>query len=602
MEDLEKYIFDPRNPQKCKVYKLLLNIMKRNDHVAFVSPFYFFRIFEKRFDFIKDELWDLPEAFDFLDIVEKVKLYIEQYSILDLIKRIKIEDDNFDKLFPSILGVLGRPDALFQINDKIKNIDFETFFQFINEDWANCSYGDFSGRKKNFVFFTKSLTIPNIIQPEMASVLIMSRDDYLLEREMDPLAVENSLENVSPLLLDAPEDVNLLLEILQRDLQVGRKALVDKTIRYVPFLAEFNAVNYFSLENIEIDAMENKKEIYILGENGDGKTLLLQAIMLAFKGNEEIGLITDYIKHVKNDIVIEGTDSAGRRYIFSWVEREDDGMYNLLAYGVNRHLNDSDRKETHGYLTLFDADQYLGNPTKWLQYLDYKASKGDETEISLEVAKEMLRDILDQNVDIDVTPDRVIFSERGTEVSFDRLSDGYKSVVIWVCDMVERLSKNQPHVTQLRDLQGVVLVDEIDLHLHPKWQYQIVRKLRGWFPNIQFIFTTHSPTVILGSSEGAVFYKLYKEDGVVRISKPLESVKNQMANTVLTSPLFDLEQASAAGSDPDKVDTSDGFVYSLIHREIARRIRETKGVTESDILDMVIEELDRYESEHDQGE
>ena len=59
-----------------------------------------------------------------------------------------------------------------------------------------------------------------------------------------------------------------------------------------------------------------------------------------------------------------------------------------------------------------------------------------------------------------------------------------------------------------------MLVDEIGVYLHPKWQYTIVRKLRSWFPLVQFIFTTHSPIVIMGASKDAAFYKVYKEGGV----------------------------------------------------------------------------------------
>jgi len=83
-------------------------------------------------------------------------------------------------------------------------------------------------------------------------------------------------------------------------------------------------------------------------------------------------------------------------------------------------------------------------------------------------------------------------------------------------------------VENIVDFQGVVLIDEIELHLHPKWKYNFMKKLRETFPLIQFIVTTHSPTVLLGASEEAVFYKIYKEDGEVQIS-------NQIANKGYTS-------------------------------------------------------------------
>ena len=89
--DLEKYIFDPANPQKCKVYNLLLKNVKEKDNVAFISPYFFFHIFEKQFDFIKNELWDVPDNFDDLNTIRKALLYISQYSLSEFYDRIKIQ-------------------------------------------------------------------------------------------------------------------------------------------------------------------------------------------------------------------------------------------------------------------------------------------------------------------------------------------------------------------------------------------------------------------------------------------------------------------------------------------------------------------------------
>ncbi|ELB2078610.1 AAA family ATPase [Vibrio parahaemolyticus] len=86
----------------------------------------------------------------------------------------------------------------------------------------------------------------------------------------------------------------------------------------------------------------------------------------------------------------------------------------------------------------------------------------------------------------------------GTWTSFDMLSSGYKSIVRLAGDIAYRAVKLNPHkgVSAVTDTKGIVLIDELDMHLHPSWQKQIVGLLREAFPKIQFIVTSHSPFVI----------------------------------------------------------------------------------------------------------
>lgn len=149
---------------------------------------------------------------------------------------------------------------------------------------------------------------------------------------------------------------------------------------HIAYLKRIYLKNYFYLKEIRLDNLEDKKEIYIVGENGDGKTLFLQAVVLALRGNEDVGVVSDFIKNQKNKMHTEAVDSHNRTYRFVPGENQEKGFENIMAYGVNRARNDSDRKDPFGYLTLFDPSQYLGNPVRWLQYLDYKRAVGEEDE------------------------------------------------------------------------------------------------------------------------------------------------------------------------------------------------------------------------------
>jgi predicted ATP-binding protein involved in virulence len=94
------------------------------------------------------------------------------------------------------------------------------------------------------------------------------------------------------------------------------------------------------------------------------------------------------------------------------------------------------------------------------------------------------------------TPLRMTVVKRGVELNVTQLSDGERNMLALVGDMARRLSVLNPSLTNPNLGQGVVLIDEIDLHLHPKWQRTVVGSLERTFPNCQFIITTHSPQVI----------------------------------------------------------------------------------------------------------
>jgi predicted ATP-binding protein involved in virulence len=87
-------------------------------------------------------------------------------------------------------------------------------------------------------------------------------------------------------------------------------------------------------------------------------------------------------------------------------------------------------------------------------------------------------------------------SGRTEPLYLDQLSGGYKLILSLVIDLARRMAMINPKLEDPLKSEGIVMIDEIDLHLHPKWQQRIVHQLRRTFPNIQFILTTHSPQVL----------------------------------------------------------------------------------------------------------
>ncbi|MEO0042644.1 MAG: hypothetical protein RL329_2092, partial [Bacteroidota bacterium] len=123
-----------------------------------------------------------------------------------------------------------------------------------------------------------------------------------------------------------------------------------------------------------------------------------------------------------------------------------------------------------------------------------------------------------------------------------QLGSGYKSLIAMVGDMMIRLFKTQPEITKPSDLAGIVLIDELDLHWHPKWQRRLPTLLSEIFPKVQFIASTHSEMPLLGAPENSIFLKVTRtlEEGV-KVHKIDIDLSNLLPHHLLTSALFDMD-------------------------------------------------------------
>jgi predicted ATP-binding protein involved in virulence len=103
----------------------------------------------------------------------------------------------------------------------------------------------------------------------------------------------------------------------------------------------------------------------------------------------------------------------------------------------------------------------------------------------------------------------------GATLDIRQLSDGERSVLVLILDIARRLTQANPTLDDpMREAEAVILIDEIDLHLHPQWQRKIVGDLTGTFPNCQFIVTTHSPQIISETQPDQLIL-FRREDGLI---------------------------------------------------------------------------------------
>jgi hypothetical protein len=131
----------------------------------------------------------------------------------------------------------------------------------------------------------------------------------------------------------------------------------------------------------------------------------------------------------------------------------------------------------------------------------------------------------------------LVFAKEGAKVPLPALSDGYGGFLGWIGDLLYHVYVGARSGQRLRDIEGIVMVDEIDLHLHPEWQRTIIATLSETFPKVQFIFTSHSP-LVTGSLEWKNIWVM-REGGPIQL--PDEPIFGLSADQVLRSPYFNLD-------------------------------------------------------------
>lgn len=336
------------------------------------------------------------------------------------------------------------------------------------------------------------------------------------------------------------------------------------------FIKEINISKLRHLENIDIILSENiKRNLIITGKNGVGKTTVLKAIKQYLKSIEEknyTNITVNYknsikyhekrIEEIDNNININPNNLIERqqiddtiRSLKNSISKYEDG----LSLKINDDLNISNKyDEGELILAYFDAkrDSKVIIPQsvstvelekkysidddidrKFLDYLVYLktqqsfARNEDDMEIVEDIGKwfdkfeNSLKDLFDDNsIKLKFNYRKLNFKihqDGREEFGLNELSDGFSAVLDIVMNLILRMEKTREGLAY--DKEGIVLIDEVETHLHIELQKKIMPFLTSFFPNIQFIVTTHSPFVI-NSINDAVIYDLEKQIQVEDLS------------------------------------------------------------------------------------
>lgn len=230
-------------------------------------------------------------------------------------------------------------------------------------------------------------------------------------------------------------------------------------------------------------------------------------------------------------------------------------MFFSIAYSASRKLKSSS-PFLYGNVAFNESTNEQGeliNAEKWLLDTDYIASKESKIQANYkkrsEIIKSTLVDLLPDVENIRITDPsekspnpRVEFQMPDGWLLLPQLSLGYQTMIAWMVDLAARLFYFYPDSPNPIAEPAIVLIDEIDLHLHPKWQRTIMSYLSKRFVNSQFIVTAHSP-LIVQAAENANIVVLKREANGVVIQQQHQDVQGWRIDQLLTSDLFDLKSA-----------------------------------------------------------
>lgn len=354
-------------------------------------------------------------------------------------------------------------------------------------------------------------------------------------------------------------------------------------------LPRSNALTRVRLENVgpfqELDLKLDTRWTLLLGDNGVGKSTVLEAIATAICGKDAEPWAGRLI-HTSSRVARIVLSFGANEYMTSLISRENGqaeievtpsrpletegwlaiGFPPLRMVSWSRSKGPGPegkrRPTTDDLLPLLKgtADSRIDEIKQWLVNLDYWSKSeppGDGNRYSrlrdefFRLAYDLTEGVKLRFKRVDEFTHQVTVETEDGEVPIEAVSQGTASIVGWTGYLLQRLHEVYGQQDgDPRRRYALVLVDEIDAHMHPSWQQSMVERLSEAFAGVQFVASSHSP-LIAGSLPASSIIRFRREDGKVIAQQPESSFKGWRVDQILTSPLFGLQ--TSRGSETERM-------------------------------------------------
>jgi hypothetical protein len=478
---------------------------------------------------------------------------------------------------------MGKSDILFAVIYKKIGLFTHDKFRLAHKNWK-------LGDKPHYikVFFPKPHMIPGEEEFKVAEFR------YEVTQHQKFHIIFDAFGRMHRLIIDQLEEV---LETMQTRKSPGRilstenlaaNKLLTGISGYPPIaLKHLTLHNIKCFDHVELSFLKNdshRKWTLLVGDNGVGKTTILNCIALCSLGPElaskivplpqsmlRMGAENGYFESVfdvgkeitirlniekgSRTFDIDGEDELARNFVEVRKRTDFEGFF-TVGYGPVRNLLFTDEPFKIAQQdpvidrleSLFDPTKLLIDPSSLYRFLsgdlspfrEMGAPKSLEEE-SINYIRELLDKLLPMISFLEPNGSGSLGTPFG-KVPIAELSEGYKSMLSWLAHLIMHLLAAVKWIGNINDVNGIALIDEVDLHLHPSWQQKVIPLLRECFPNLQFIGCTHSPMTAGGANDGDIVL-LERDRNEISVTQDIPSIKGWRADQILTGPLFALESS-----------------------------------------------------------